>query len=98
MGAVYFSAGLGLGVVLGAALWSTALYFARLAASAAQRKQLAEWRQQTVSQQKRVEKAKADLRMQYGNEMTKEQERIMEAELGKIYKDLPHPGIPRDPA
>jgi hypothetical protein len=95
MGAVYFSCGLGLGVVLGAALWSVALYFAKLAASAAQRKQLAEWRQQTVSQQKRIEKAKADLRMEYGNEMTKDQERIMEQELAKVYKELPNPGIPR---
>lgn len=95
MTAIAFSAGLGLGVVLGAGLWSAALYLARLAASAAQRKQLAEWRQQTVSQQKRVEKAKADLRMQYGDQMTPEQERIMEQELGKIYKEMPNPGIPK---
>jgi len=41
--------------------------------------------------QKRVEKAKADLRMQYGDQMTPEQERIMEAELAKLYKDRPNP-------
>lgn len=98
MGAVYFSCGLGLGIVLGAALWSAALYLSRLAVSAAHRKQLAEWRQASVSQQKRVEKAKADLRMQFGNEMSPEQERIMEQELSKIYKELPNPGIPRGPA
>ncbi len=93
--AIAFSAGLGLGVFLGAALWSGALYLSKLAVTAAQRKQLAEWRQQTVSQQKRVEKAKADLRMQYGDQMTPEQERVMEQELGKIYKEMPNPGIPK---
>jgi hypothetical protein len=95
MGAVYFSCGLGLGVVLGAALWSSALYFAKLAATSAQRKQLAEWRQATVSQQKRIEKAKADLRTEYGNEMSPEQERIMQQELAKVFKEMPNPGIPR---
>lgn len=95
MVAIAFSCGLGLGVVLGASLWSGAQYLARLSQAAAHRKQMAEWRQASVTQQKRVEKAKADLRMQFGNEMSPEQERIMEAELGKIYKDLPNTQIPR---
>lgn len=91
MVAVAFACGLGLGVVVGAALWSGALWLAKVAVAAAQKKASAEWRQATISQQKRIEKAKADLKMQYGDQMTPEQERIMEIELGKLYKDFPNP-------
>lgn len=93
MVAIAFSCGLGLGVVLGAGLWSGAQYLARLAQAAAHRKQMAEWRQASVTQQKQIEKAKADLRMQYGDQMTPEQDRIMQQELGKIFKQLPNPGM-----
>ena len=96
MTAIAFSAGLALGLVMGAALWSGALWLSRQVLLAAQRKQTAETRAQIISQQKRIEKAKEQLRMQYGGEMTADQERIMEAELGKLYKEFPNPGVPRD--
>ena len=93
--AVGFACGLALGVVLGAALWSASLYLSRKMVEAMMRKTDMQKRQEIISQQKRIEKAKADLRMQYGDEMTKEQEIIMERELGKMYQDLPNSQIPR---
>lgn len=96
MVAVAFSCGLGLGIVLGAALWSAALWLSKQALQRLQNRQSAELRQAQASMIKRVEKAKADLRMQYGDQMTPEQERIMEAELAKLYKTFPNPQIPKD--
>ena len=93
--AVAFSCGLALGVVLGAALWSGALHLAKNLVNATMRKESALFRQDAVMQQKRIEKAKEQLRMQYGDQMTPEQERIMEQELGKLYKTFPNPGIPK---
>ena len=93
--AVAFSCGLALGVVVGASLWSGALYLARKMVEIAMRRSAAQQRQEILSQQKRIENAKAQLRMQYGDEMTKEQEVIMERELGKMYRDLPNPQIPK---
>lgn len=89
--AVAFSCGLALGIVLGAAIWAGALHLAKIAVAAVQRRESAAMRQEAVMQQKRIEKAKADLRMQYGDEMTKDQERVMETELGKLYKSFPNP-------
>jgi hypothetical protein len=89
--AIAFAAGLGLGVILGAAIWSGALWLSKLAVTRAMSKQNAAMRQEAIMQQKRIEKAKADLRMQYGEEMTPEQSRIMEQELGKLYKSFPNP-------
>jgi hypothetical protein len=91
-----FSCGLALGVVLGAALWSVSLWLSRQAVIAAQRREANNSRQQILAQQKRIEKAKEQLRMQYGHEMTAEQERIMESELGKVFKEFPNPHVPRD--
>lgn len=90
MVAVAFACGLGLGVVVGAALWSGALYLSKLIVQASMKRETAQWRQMTIAQQKRIEKAKADLRQEYP-EMTPEQDRIMEAELGKLYQDFPNP-------
>ena len=89
--AVAFSCGLGLGIVIGAALWSAALWLSKLAVVKAMTKQNAAMRQEAIMQQKRIEKAKADLRMQYGEEMTPEQSKIMEQELGKLYTKFPNP-------
>ncbi len=89
--AIAFACGLGLGVVLGAALWSGALYISQRLVEAKHRKDSALLRQEAIMQQKRIEKAKADLRMQYGDQMTPEQERIMESELGKLYTSFPNP-------
>ncbi len=94
--AIAFSCGLALGLVMGAALWSGALWLSRLMLIAAQRREVANSRQQILSQQKRIEKAKEQLRIQYGGEMTQEQERVMEQELGKLYKEFPNPGVPRE--
>lgn len=93
MTAVAFSCGLGLGVVLGAALWSAALWLSKEAVTKAMQKQNAAMRQEAVMQQKRLEKAKQDLRMQYGDQMTPEQDKIMQAELGKLYKSFPNPNV-----
>jgi len=89
--AVAFCCGLGLGIVLGASLWSGALWLSKLAVTKAMQKQNAAMRQEAIMQQKRIEKAKSDLRMQYGEQMTPEQEKIMEQELGKLYKSFPNP-------
>lgn len=89
--AIAFSCGLGLGIVLGAALWSAALWLSKLAVTKAMQKASAQLRQEAIMQQKRIEKAKGDLRMQFGDEMTPEQGKIMEAELGKLYKSFPNP-------
>ena len=93
--AIGFVCGLALGVVMGACLWASALYISRKMVEAMMRKTDMQKRQEIISQQKRIEKAKADLRMQYGDEMTKEQEIVMERELSKIYQDLPNSQIPR---
>lgn len=93
--ALAFCGGLALGVVLGAALWSGALHLSRRMVEAAHRKDSALMRQEAIMQQKRIEKAKEQLRMQYGDSMTPEQERIMEQELGKLYKSFPNPQIPK---
>ncbi len=89
--AVAFSCGLGLGIILGAALWSGALWLSKLAVTKAMSKQSAVMRQEAIMQQKRIEKAKADLRMQYGDQMTPEQDKIIQDELGKLYKSFPNP-------
>ena len=91
--AIAFACGLGLGVVLGAALWSGALHLSKLVVSREMSKANAAMRQEAIMQQKRVEKAKADLRMQYGDQMTPEQDRIMQAELGKLYTQFPNPKV-----
>ena len=95
MYAIAFACGLALGVVLGAALWSGALYVSQRIVEAKHRKDSALFRQEAIMQQKRIEKAKEQLRMQYGDQMTPEQERLMEQELGKLYKTFPNPGIPK---
>lgn len=89
--AVAFCCGLALGVVLGAALWSGALHLSKIAVSKAMSQQNAAMRQEAIMQQKRIEKAKSDLRMQYGEQMTPEQEKIMEQELSKLYTKFPNP-------
>lgn len=94
--AIAFSCGLALGLVMGAALWSGSLWLSRQMILAAQRREVATTRQQILAQQKRIEKAKEQLRIQYGGEMTQEQERVMEQELGKLYKEFPNPGVPRE--
>ena len=68
---------------------------AKILVGVAMRKESALFRQEAVMQQKRIEQAKEKLRMQYGDQMTPEQERIMEQELGKLYKTFPNPGIPK---
>lgn len=93
MTAIAFCCGLALGVIVGASLWSGALYAARLALAAAHRKQIAEFRQQAVQQQKRMQQVRADLKAHFGDEMTREQERIMESELAKVFTERPNPGI-----
>ncbi|HYF56335.1 MAG TPA: hypothetical protein VEA41_18930 [Salinarimonas sp.] len=93
--AIGFVCGLALGVVLGAVLWSGAQYVARKAAEREHQKRMAAWRQEAVLQRKQIEKAKADLRREYGDTLTPEQERIMERELESIFKDRPNPGIPK---
>lgn len=51
-------------------------------------------RQEAVSQKNRLEYVKRQLREQFGNELTGEQEKIMEEELGTLFSDRPHPQIP----
>lgn len=92
--AVAFACGLGLGVVLGACLWSGALWIAHRAATSAQRRQVAAIRQEAISQKNRLDNVRRQLRDQFGNELTGEQEKIMEEELGTIFADRPHPQIP----
>lgn len=91
--AIAFSCGLGLGVILGAALWSGALYLSKLALEKKIRNESAAYRQEAVMQQKRIEKAKERIRMEYGDQMTKEQEIIMEQELSKVGKSFPNPNV-----
>ena len=93
--AVAFACGLGLGVIVGAALWSGALWLAKQAVTAAQRKHLAELNQARVLQQKQIERAKLNIKAQYP-EMSPEQERMMEDELGKLYTTFPNPQIPKE--
>lgn len=93
--AVAFAAGLGLGIILGAAIWSGALYLAKLHVQKVMQSQNAAMRQEAIMNQKRIEQAKAKFRMEYGDQMTPEQERIMEQELGKLYKSFPNPQIPK---
>lgn len=95
MTAIAFSCGLALGVIVGACLWSGAQLLARKFYDASRRREVAEIRRAMVENHKLVETAKQKLRMEYGDEMTKEQERIMEAELGKLYKAFPNPNIPQ---
>lgn len=89
--AVAFSCGLALGVVVGAALWSAAQYIARGVASAEHRKQLALYRQQVMADKARFEKARSALKIEFGDQLTKEQERMMEAELSTIFRTREHP-------
>jgi hypothetical protein len=95
MTAVAFACGLGVGVVLGAALWSAALHFGKLSATAEHRKIIALERQSAVAQNNRLAKAKADMRARFGNELTADQERILEDEIGKVFREFPHPQIPK---
>lgn len=95
MTAVAFSCGLGLGVIIGAALWSGALWLAKQAVTAAQRRHLAELNQARVLHQKQIERAKLNIKAQYP-EMNPDQERMMEEELGKLYSSFPNPQIPKD--
>lgn len=95
MTAIAFSAGLALGVVVGAALWSAAQLIARKLYESARRRELAEVRKQFVERHKAIDEAKQKLRMEYGAEMTQEQERVMETELGKLYKSFPNPQVPK---
>lgn len=92
MTAIFFCCGLALGVVLGACLWSGAQYLARIAATAEHRRQLATYRQQVLSDNARKEKLKADIRLQYGDELTKQQEAIMEKELSTVFQSRQNPG------
>lgn len=95
MTAIAFACGLGLGVVIGAGLWSGALWLAKQAVTAAQRRHLAELNQARAVQQKQIERAKQDIRSRFP-EMSPEQERMMEDELGKLYTTFPNPQIPKD--
>lgn len=92
--AIGITLGLAIGVPLGALMWSVSLWLADKKADASRRKQVAEMRQALMTNHKRVEEAKQKIRMQYGDQMTPEQERIMEAELSKLYKDFPNPQVP----
>ena len=87
--------GLAIGLPMGAIVWSASCWLAQKREEAARRKQVAEMRQALMSNHKRVEEAKQKLRMQYGDQMTPEQERIMEGELSKLYTDFPNPQVPK---
>ena len=95
MMAMGMALGLAIGLIAGALIWSASVWLAEKRADAARRKQLAEMRQALMSNHKRIEEAKQKLRMEYGDQMTPEQERIMEAELSKLYKDFPNPQVPK---